>query len=202
VTVTTSDHAAELVSAAWLAARWWSRPLPDELEVWGRSWADARDAALGIGLEPDVVEALEVTLDASDLVALLDEYERLFVGPGRVPCQPYEALWRDDQPRRERGRLMGKASMDVLDLYRRLDLVLPAGAHELPDHVAIEWEALSYAFEIGSGDVASDLLEGHLAVWLPAFCAAVEAEAEEPFYRSLAALTPLWVTGLVAASAG
>jgi TorA maturation chaperone TorD len=202
MTVTTSDHAAELVSAAWLAARWWSRPLPEELELWERSWADARDAAAAVGVEPDVVEALEAALDASDPDALLDEYERLFVGPGRVPCQPYEALWREDQPRRERGRLMGKASMDVLDLYRRLDLVLPADAHELPDHVAIEWEALSYAFETGSGDVASSLLEGHLAVWLPAFCAAVEAEAEEPFYRSLAALTPLWVTGLVAASAG
>jgi TorA maturation chaperone TorD len=202
VTVTTSDHAAELVSAAWLAARWWSRPLPDELELWDRSWADARDAAVAMGLDAGVVDALEAALEASDGAALLYEYERLFVGPGRVPCQPYEALWRDDQPRRERGRLMGKASMDVVDLYRRLDLVLPAEAHELPDHVAIEWEALSYAFEVGSGEVASSLLEGHLGVWLPAFCAAVGAEAEEPFYRHLAALTPLWLTGLATATAG
>ncbi len=167
MTVTTSDHAAGLVSAAWLAARWWSRPLPDELEVWERSWPDARDAAVAIGREPDAVEALEVALEITNSDALLDEYERLFVGPGRAPCQPYEALWRDDQPRRERGRLMGKSSTEVVALYRSLDLVLPPEVHELPDHIAIEWEALSYAFEVGSREVASSLLEGHLGSGCP-----------------------------------
>jgi TorA maturation chaperone TorD len=198
--VLVSDHAAELASAAWLAAGWWSRPLPDELEVWERSWPEAREAAVAVGLEPHLVEALEAALEASDGDQLLAEYERLFVGPGRVPCQPYEALWRDDQPRRERGRLMGKASMEIAALYGELELVVSSDAHELPDHIAIEWEALAYAFESGATEIAASLLERHLAVWLPAFCSAVEAETEGPFYRALAALTPQWASALVAST--
>ena len=76
---------------------------------------------------------------------LLDEYERLFVGPGRTPCPPYESLWLGGQPRLEQGRLMGAASVAVADLYRGLGLDVAAAAHELPDHVAIELEALAFA---------------------------------------------------------
>jgi TorA maturation chaperone TorD len=202
VSLAVSDHAAELASAAWLTARWWSRPVADVTGEWDQAWPDAPAAAVAVGLEPRIVVELEEAFRAADGDALLDEYERLFVGPGRVPCQPYEALWRGDQPRREQGMLMGKASTEVLAVYRSLDLVVSAEAHELPDHIAIEWEALSYAFEVGSDEAASSLLEKHLAVWIPTFCVAVAAETEQPFYRGLAALTPLWVSGLIAASSG
>ena len=40
---------------------------------------------------------------------------------------------------------MGAASTAVADLYRQLRLDVAAGTHELPDHIAIELEALAYA---------------------------------------------------------
>ena len=199
MSVALSDRAAELASAARLPALWWSRPVTDVTDEWEQTWSDGRAAAAALALGPHVAE-LEEAFRAAGRDALLDEYERLFVGPGRVPCQPYEALWRHDQPRREQGMLMGKASEEVLAVYRQLDLGVSADAHELPDHIAIEWEALSYAFEVGSAEAAARLLEDHLAVWTPSFCAAVARETEQPFYRSLAALTPPWVSGLIEAS--
>ncbi len=93
---------------------------------------------------------------------LLDEYERLFVGPGRTPCPPYESLWLDGQPRLEQGRLMGAASVAVADLYRGLGLDVAAAAHELPDHVAIELEALAFALR-AEGAAAEEARAGAAA---------------------------------------
>lgn len=125
---------------------------------------------------------------------LAEEFERLFVGPGRVPCPPYESYWRDDAPFLLKGVLMGPCTGDLADLYARLGLQLARSAHELPDHLAVELEALAVAeAEPGTRDVVRALLDQHLAVWLPAFCSAVEREAELDHYRSLAVRTRRWV---------
>jgi TorA maturation chaperone TorD len=199
MSVSVSDRAAGLAPAARLAARWWSRPLDEEVDAWELSWTDARDAASALELEPDAVDELAAAVRSAGHEALLVEYERLFVGPGRVPCQPYESLWRTDGPRRERGMLMGKAATEVAALYRELGLHVSPEAHELPDHVAVEWEAVAYAFETGADELAVRVLEEHLALWMPPFCTAVATETELPFYRGLAALTPPWTSSLLAA---
>jgi len=185
---------AGTVVAARLLAHWWSRPTPEEVDGWSGSWPDARRVAGSLGLDPLDVEELERAAD-SPAGSLAEEYERLFVGPGRVPCSPYEALWREDGPRRERGSVMGTATQEVIRLYGELGLAVRHDAHELADHVAVEWEALAYALEAGS-PVAEPLLGDHLAVWLPAFCARVEQEAGHDFYRALARATPAFAEGL------
>lgn len=185
-----SDRAAGLAPAARLLAAWWSRPTAEETERWAASWPQASE------LEPDGVAALEAAAEASEPEALLEEYERLLVGPGRVPCAPYESLWRDDVPRREQGRLMGDVAEDVARIYRDIGLSVRADAHELPDHIAAEWEALAYALEEGADDAADELARAHLAVWMPPFCAAVAAATEEPFYAALAEVTSAWTVAL------
>lgn len=153
------------MSAASELASWWTRPTADEVARWD---------------EPPgpVDEALE------------DEYERLLVGPGRVPCPPYESLWRSDAPRREQGRLMAACAVDVAALYRLLGLRVREDAHELPDQLAVELEALAYALESGADEIAEALLRDHLAHWVPAFCAQVARETTHPFYAALATRTP------------
>ena len=94
---------------------------------------------------------------------------------------------------------MGAASVAVADLYRTLGFDVAAAAHELPDHVAIELEALAVALRTeGSAaeTAARALLHEHLVGWLPALCAAVEREAREPFYVALARITTVWVERL------
>ncbi len=190
------DRAAGLAPAARLLGGWWSRPTPAEIERWAVSWPMAEEAARTLELRRDGIRELRTALEAAQAEALLDEYERLLVGPGRAPCPPYESLWRADQPRREQGRLMGAAAGDVVRIYGKLGLQMRTNAHELPDHLAVELEALAYAFEHERGESAADLARSHLAAWMGPFCAAVAAETEQPFYSELARLTPEWTVAL------
>lgn len=183
--------------AAQLLAHWWSRPVEEEVSAWDDAWADARLAAATLGRDEAELEALaEAAVDNAGL--LLDEYERLFVGPGRVPCPPYEALWRDDGQRREQGRLMSTATAAVVRLYRALGLAVRDDAHELPDQIVVELEALAYALDTQNAgtETATELLTGHLLVWVPKLCAVAEQETELDFYRRLACLTPGWLAAI------
>jgi TorA maturation chaperone TorD len=80
-------------------------------------------------------------------------------------------------------------------LYREVGIDLAPGAGELPDHVAVELEALAYALTpVGSDRVAGTLLAEHLSQWLPRLCRAVAGEARHPFYASLGEVTPDWLS--------
>ena len=178
-----------------LLSHWWSRPAGEERHWWAGTWeaAAAAEDTLGTSLVAELRSAAEADSDG-----LLNEYERLLVGPGRVPCNPYESLWRSGQPRLEQGRLMAAVAGEVAQVYRELGLQLSGDAHELPDHIAVEWEALAYAADCGADEEAETLLRGHLAQWMPEFCAAVETETTHPFYRTLAQITAAWTAALAA----
>lgn len=125
---------------------------------------------------------------------MLTEYERLFVGPGHLPCPPYESVWRTDVAAYQRQSLMGPCVTDLYRLYAQLGID-PSDA-ELPDHVAVELEALSYALSLpdGGGEpVAASLLTDHLGVWLPRWCQSVVEQSRLPFYAQLAQLTQNWL---------
>jgi putative dimethyl sulfoxide reductase chaperone len=193
----TTAHA----EAAALLSSWWSRPVQDVVAAWEEAWPFACDVADELGLEAGAVEDLAADRRGATPDELLLEYERLFVGPGRTPCSPYESLWLRDQPGPERGRLMGAASTAVADLYRELGLDVSAAARELPDHIAIEWEALACAWQSdapAAAGVAEALLGEHLGLWLPEFCAAVQEASQIPFYATLASLTRSWVEAFAA----
>lgn len=188
----------ERAVAARLVAGWWSRPTGEEIDRWAAGWRSARVAAAGLCEPESRVLELEAALEGASRPALLEEYERLLVGPGRVPCAPYESLWRADAPRRERGVLMGAPAAAVAGIYSDLGLRVRTDARELPDHLAVEWEALAYAFEHGADDLAATLLHDHLARWIDPFAGAVAAATEQPFYTALARLTAEWLAALAA----
>jgi TorA maturation chaperone TorD len=189
---TLSVDAPQQALGARLLASWWSRPLPEEVAEWGAARLLARD--VGEALAAPVTD-VESALDAASVDQLLEEYERLLIGPGKAPCPPYESLWRADQPRREHGILMSSASADVLRVYGDVGLTVRHDAHELPDHVAVEWEALAFALERDMSTAAGELVQ-HLSMWMSPFCDAVAAETTQPFYEALARLTPVWTATL------
>ena len=140
--------------------------------------------------------------DPVELPERADEYERLFVGPGPVPCPPYESYWRQDVPSLLQGALMGPCTTELVALYARMGLQVSRSAAELPDQVAVELEALSVAEALPDGTVVAEtLLNEHLALWLPAFCEAVLSASPRPYYRSLARTTGRWIAE-VASSGG
>lgn len=182
--------------AAALLSHWWSRPTDETRAIWARGWEVALDLAAELDFDPTEVEELRDAAQTGDPESMLDEYERLFVGPGAAPCLPYESLWSASARTREAGSVMGPAALAVSDLYRIIGLTLRDDAHELPDHVMIEWEALAYALEHGADEAAAELLETHLARWMGPFCEQVAAASELPYYRTLAAITGAWTDAL------
>jgi TorA maturation chaperone TorD len=184
--------------AADLLSHFWSRPLPEEVE----SWVEARDLLAEkhqlLSSEP-AGAPVRVPEGGEESLGLLDEYERLFVGPGQVPCPPYESFWREDVPLDIRRTLMGPCTAELKAIYRELGLQVSSGSCELPDHVAIELEALAYALSLeGAEPVARQLFEEHLGQFLPRLCRAVTHDAAVAFYRDLAALTLDWLAAIKA----
>lgn len=185
-------------SAALLLARLWSRPTAEEIGIWRTLWPTAEDCADALELDPDGIDRLRAALAGSDPESMCDDYERLFVGPGRPRCLPYESGWSgSEMQQREDGILMSVAAEEVQAIYRDLGLELAADAHELPDHLVIELEAIAYALAHEREPAATELLLGHLGRWVGPFCASVGDESEQRFYAVLAELTPAWTAALV-----
>jgi TorA maturation chaperone TorD len=186
-----------IVAAVDLLSHFWSRPLPHEVE----KWLEARDLVAETHrlISSDSADEPLRVPDGEESLALLDEFERLFVGPGQVPCPPYESFWREDVPVDIRRTLMGPCTAELKELYHELGLQVSSGAGELPDHVAIELEALAYALSRGPTEpVARRIFEEHLAVFLPRLCRGVAHNAEMSFYRDLAAVTLDWLATIKA----
>jgi putative dimethyl sulfoxide reductase chaperone len=182
-----------IIASADLLAHWWSRPVTAEVTWWlGAAGIEEQvrrqfpgDADPGGG---------RLAYSAGQVPALLDEYERLFVGPGQVPCPPYESFWRDDVEIDLWHSLMGPCTADLRNLYREIGIDVNPAAGELPDHAAVEFEALAYALSRpDGGHVAGALVTDHLGQWMPRLCRAVAEHARHPYYSGLAAVTVDWL---------
>jgi TorA maturation chaperone TorD len=187
--------AETIVAAVDLLSHFWSRPVTDEVA----SWAEARDleAATDRRISSDPLREPVRVPGLEEVPRLLDEYERLFVGPGQVPCPPYESFWREDVPVDIRRTLMGPCTAELKEIYSDLGLQMSSQSVELPDHIAIELEAMAYALSFEeTAPVARRIFEEHLARWLPRLCRAVAHEVVEAFYRDLAVLTLDWLAAI------
>jgi TorA maturation chaperone TorD len=198
---TTDEAVTETMIAAFdLLAHFWSRPDADEVDRWETAREIEiqilRHLATSAGDESDGETRQPVwrPLDVTEMLELLEEHERLFVGPGPVPCPPYESFWREDVPVDFRQSLLGPCAADLRGLYLKLGLAISERSGELPDHVAVELEALAYALSLeGTERVARQLYTEHLGTWVPGLCRSVAQESGHGFYRDLAALTLEWL---------
>ena len=104
-----------IITAIDLLAHFWSRPLADEVGT----WAEARDleAQTDSRISSDPLREPVTVPGLDDVPEILDKYERLFVGPGQVPCPPYESFWRGDVPVDIRRTLMGPCTADLKRPY-------------------------------------------------------------------------------------
>ncbi len=138
---------------------------------------------------------------------LSKEYLRLFVGPGRVPCPPYESVHRQDRPILEKGLVMGPSTADVRHRYAEAGLVMPKNFTDLPDHIAVEMEFMHFLCaeelkDIGQGNseestrrkkMEQEFLKEHLEPWVERFADCVLKSTNSSFYRSAAELLKAFV---------
>ena len=135
---------------------------------------------------------------------LLVEYSRLFIGPFGVIAPPYGSVYLDGER-----RVMGDSTMEVIGMYRDEGLSGPSDATELPDHVAVELEFMSYlVFEEIKALESSDLRAAVDAVakqerfsaeflrrWIPPFCERIKENTENGFYAALAQCASTFIGG-------
>jgi TorA maturation chaperone TorD len=126
---------------------------------------------------------------------LLVEYSRLFLGPFGVIAPPYGSVYLDGER-----RVMGDSTISVIGMYRNEGLSGSSDATELPDHVGVELEFMSYlvfkeikALETSDLRAADEAVEKQerfsvefLRRWVPPFCERIKENTENGFYAALA----------------
>lgn len=180
-------------------------PTPDLVQqVTDGSFLAALQDAAGDSAALAPLQAAQASLAGDDpaaaLKALMVEYARLFIGPGRPAVSPYETIY-DAKAKGVRPLLMvSPAAMAVEQAYREAGVAVAAGLAEPPDHFATEAEFLYYVgqreadcWATGDRDGAAAwqarsraFLADHLGGWGREFCRLVEAESHHPFYRAVA----------------
>jgi TorA maturation chaperone TorD len=137
----------------------------------------------------------------NDLLDLQVEYSRLFLGPFKPVLYPYESIFL--------GRNHEEAAdvQRVDHIFRREGLALSPQFKDLPDHISVDFEFMSY---LCSKEIEADesqdataffayrlrqqsFLENHIINWVPAFAERLEQVAQIEFYRELANFTRRFV---------
>lgn len=135
--------------------------------------------------------------DPEQLGTLTWDFNRLFVGPGKMLAAPWESVYRSKTK-----LTFQEPTLQVRELYERFGLQAPAMHREPDDHLGLE-----LAFVATLSDVAvraatgndttqlarcfqaeRDFLQDHLLAWAPACLELVEKHAETGYYRGAALL--------------
>lgn len=123
------------------------------------------------------------------------EYAKLFMGPFELIAPPYGSVYLD-----EGGRVMGDSTMEIIDVYQKEDLARSDDFKDLPDHIVVEMEFMSYlifkereALEKSDTETAteyrqkqSSFLENYIRSWIPPFCKKIKEGTNNGFYSALA----------------
>ena len=154
-------------------------------------------------------ESMPEEHNTQDLSAsqLSKEHLRLFVGPGRVQCPPYESVYRQDRPLLEKGLVMGPSTADVRHRYAEANLVVPKNFTDLPDHIAVEMEFMHFlcgeesrfAEQVNPQESAkirkmqNEFLEEHLKPWVNNFADCILRSANLSIYKAAASLLKTFI---------
>lgn len=147
---------------------------------------------------PDSLTGLKEALDRLNLRSkremenLLWEYTRLFIGPYKLPCPPWESVYTS--PKR---LMMQEAYEAVQDFYEDAGLALD-NPGIMADHIGAELNFLAVLYEKIMDqpekktyymDRAKRFGEEHLKKWVPQFTSDMEQAADSNFYKALARIT-------------
>jgi TorA maturation chaperone TorD len=126
------------------------------------------------------------------------EYNRLFVGPTKPLCHPYESVYDLDREEADKGTVMGPSASFFENALAVESLEVDLGRAELYDHVAIELEFMFFLLKKaieGEGDTKTEYIaksksvfKEHLEKWLSTFGERVAEKSSHPLYQNLGIL--------------
>lgn len=138
-----------------------------------------------------------IDLDLNERKQLVNEYNRLFLIKPKVP--PYETTYL-----KHLGKSEGMIGAELSGIYGSAGLVVSPELNELPDHIAVQLDFMSFLCEKESTALQEDnqqnlitaqqeqrsFLNNHLARWFPKFAKKVLEEANsELLYRQVVETT-------------
>jgi TorA maturation chaperone TorD len=142
----------------------------------------------------ELKSALESIDAASDKILedVLWDYTRLFIGPYRLPCPPWESVYTS-----QKKMMMQDAADEAKRAYADFGVAVDEPT-VMPDHIGAELNFLSLVFQRASeengktprsGGIAETFLHEHLLKWVPRFTRDMEEAAETILYKALARST-------------
>ncbi len=172
-----------------LSSMYLCKPVTEALVEWRNAMSDGvpeylEELAHAIaGTDPNSPEAMQ---------DLLWDYTRLFLGPYRLPCPPWESVYTSSQR-----MVLQEASDAARAAYAEAGVEVGA-SNVMPDHVGVELNFLSLLLEkieanTGGEDAcrrrARDFLDTHLRNWVPRFAADMGRAAQTAVFKALAQST-------------
>jgi len=159
-------------------------------------YSDIKAVSSSLGLDFTAeLELVEESLrsEGMSLQQLKIEHSRLFVGPFALGAPPYESYYR------EKGLVMGESTVDVLRFYREAGFCISEDFKDAPDHIVLQVNflaemcaaehALLQENNSEQAEVVRDktahFLVKHLLQWLGPFYAAVQKNADYPYYPAI-----------------
>lgn len=157
--------------------------------------------------EDPAMEAIGPSTQNFEPAQLDREHLKLFVGPGRIKCAPYESSHRKDRPNFEKGLVMGPSTADVRRRYAEAGLEFSKHYTDLPDHIAVEMDFMHYLcneesklLQQGNHHEAKRLrklqqefLDAHLKPWVETFADCVLRSTDSQFYKAAANLLKVFM---------
>lgn len=152
---------------------------------------------------PDFMLGLKDAIDRIDphsereLEDLLWEYTRLFIGPYKLPCPPWESVYTSG-----RRLMMQEAYDEVQGFYNEVGLKID-NPNIMPDHIGAELNFLAILPQkmisepekrLYYAEMAKKFLDEHLMRWIPQFVQDMEKTADSLFYKTLAKVTRDFIT--------
>jgi TorA maturation chaperone TorD len=187
--MTTTETAAPGEAIGLLSSIYLCKPSREVVQNWKAALAEDTSILL-IDLKKAII-SIDLN-SAEELENLLSEYTRLFIGPYKLPCPPWESVYTS--PKR---LLMQDAAANAVKLYHEAGLTLES-AEVMPDHIGAELNFLSLLLQKihsetnGKNDypgITEKLLNEHLLKWVPDFTNDMEEAADTLFYKELARAT-------------
>ncbi len=144
------------------------------------------------------VDLMEKAIQQYSEEELMVEYARLFVGPYSLVAAPYGSVYLD-----EGGRVMGDSTMEVIKWYEQEGLTRSEDCKDIPDHISIELEFMSFLMRkeidaVASSDnqAAEDYVikqkkfaNALLCPWVPEFCEQIRTGTDSDYYKAVADCT-------------
>lgn len=172
-----------------LSSMYLCRPTKENIETW-KQLLEKDDSGFMYDLR---IALKEIDVNSElELDKLLWEYTRLFIGPYRLPCPPWESVYTS--PKR---LMMQEAADEVIKIYHETGLAI-SSADVMPDHIGAELNFLAVLFQKmnddsegngGSLSIIERFLNEHLKQWVPRFVSDMERSADSALYKALARVT-------------